>query len=110
MNRAERRRMDKQATKKEVAYNVKASEIKAFKNEITNDVTDTAIQLMLGIPVMVLHDHFGELIRKEKDGKGREERFTDMCLELYDSFEKGFVTMEDLHKCLKEECGIEIKM
>ena len=56
---------------------------------------------MLGLPVMVLHDKFGF-------GPVRCERFTDAVLELYDSFEKGYVSLEDIHKTLKEETGITI--
>mgnify|MGYP000379318590 CR=1 FL=1 len=38
----------------------------------------------------------------------RCERFTDAVLELYDSFEKGYVSLEDIHLTLKEETGITI--
>ena len=60
---------------------------------------------MLGIPVMVIHDKFGSLMKKD----GREEKFSDYILDLYDSYEKGFVSLEDLTKVLKEECGLEFK-
>ena len=50
---------------------------------------------------MILHDKFGF-------GLVRCERFTDAVLELYDSFEKGYVSLEDIHKTLKEETGITI--
>jgi hypothetical protein len=32
-----------------------------------------------------------------------------MCLELYDSFEKGYVSLEDIRQCLWEEGGIKIE-
>ncbi len=51
---------------------------------------------------MVLHDKFGF-------GPVRCERFTDAVLDLYDSFEKGYVTLDDIHGTLKEECGITIE-
>ena len=53
------------------------------------------------LAVMVLHDKFGF-------GPVRCERFTDAVLELYDSFEKGYVSLEDIHLTLKEETGITI--
>lgn len=34
-----------------------------------------------------------------------EERFAEMCLELYDTVEKGFVTPAELRQCLFEEAG-----
>ena len=36
---------------------------------------------LIAIPVMVIHDHFAALMKKD----GREERFAEMCLELYDT-------------------------
>lgn len=47
---------------------------------------------LIAIPVMVIHDHFAALMKKD----GREERFAEMCLELYDTVEKGFVTPAEL--------------
>lgn len=57
------------------------------------------------IPVMVIHDHFAALMKKD----GREERFAEMCLELYDTVEKGFVTPAELRQCLFEEAGVRFK-
>ena len=57
------------------------------------------------VPVRVINDHFGELRKKD----GREERFAEMCLELYDSVEKGFVTPAELRQCLFEEAGVRFK-
>lgn len=60
---------------------------------------------LIAIPVMVIHNHFGELMKKD----GREERFAEMCLELYDTVEKGFVTPAELRQCLFEEAGVRFK-
>ena len=54
---------------------------------------------------MVIHDHFAALMKKD----GREERFAEMCLELYDTVEKGFVTPAELRQCLFEEAGVRFK-
>ena len=59
----------------------------------------------IAIPVMVIHDHFAALMKKD----GREERFAEMCLELYDTVEKGFVTPAELRQCLFEEAGVRFK-
>ena len=76
---------------------------------IIKEAIDTAFILMLGLPVMIIHDKYPQLMKKVVDGKGREERFTDLLLDLYDSVNKGYVSFEDLKDCLKEECGIEIE-
>ena len=108
MNRAERRRLGKSKSHEPV-INIKSSDIDNIKKQASKDAADIAFQLMLAIPVMVLHDKYSLLMKKEVDGKSREERFTELCLDLYDSFEKGYVTLDDLHKCLWEEAGIKFE-
>lgn len=103
MNRAERRRAAKAGlpVRKEPVVNIKASDVRRIKQDASKEATDMAFLLMLGLPVMVLHDKFGF-------GPVRCERFAEAALELYDSFEKGFVTLEDIHRTLKEETGITV--
>lgn len=110
MNRAERRRRAKQGlpVNKEPVINVKASDIQAIKQQATSSAADTAFFLMLAIPVMVIHDKYPQLMRREVDGKPRAERFADLCLDLYDSFNRGYVTLDDLADCLWEEAGIKL--
>ena len=111
MNRAERRRRQKQGLPivKEPVLNMKVSDIQQIKTQATNTAADTAFFLMLAIPVMVIHDKYPQLMRREVDGKSRAERFADLCLDLYDSFNKGYVTLDDLSQCLWEEAGIKIE-
>lgn len=106
MNRAERRRLKNHD--KVTTYNMNPSQIKNMKEDATKKAVDTAFTLMLSIPVMVMHDKYPQLMRKEVDGKGREERFAEMILDLYDSYDKGYVTLEDLANCLYEETGMRI--
>lgn len=110
MNRAERRRRAKQGlpVNKEPVINVKASDIQVIKQQATLNAADTAFFLMLAIPVMVIHDKYPQLMRREVDGKPRAERFADFCLDLYDSFNRGYVTLDDLADCLWEEAGIKL--
>lgn len=110
MNRAERRRRVKQGlpVNKEPVINIKASDIQAIKEQATSSAADTAFLLMLAIPVMVIHDKYSQLMRREVDGKPRAERFADLCLDLYDSFNRGYVTLDDLADCLWEEAGIKL--
>lgn len=108
MNRAERRRHAKNL-KPEPVINIKPSDIRKIKKKASEDAANLAFFLMIAIPVMVLHDKYSLLMKKVVNGKSREERFAELCLDLYDSFEKGYVTIDDLHKCLWEEVGIKIE-
>ena len=110
MNRAERRARAKQGLPvvKEPVLNVKASDIQKIKEDATTTASNLAFFLMMAIPVMVIHDKYPQLMRKEVDGKSREERFVELCLDLYDSFNQGYVSIEDLQKCLWEEAGVKI--
>ena len=106
MNRAERRRLKKQD--KVRTYNMNHSQIKDMKEDATKKAIHAAFTLMLAIPVMVIHDKYPQLMKREVDGKSREERFAEMILDLYDSYDKGYVTFEDLVKCLEEETGMKV--
>lgn len=103
MNRAERRRQEKRGkmTSKEPVINIKASDIENIKQDAAKKAADKAFFLMLGLPLMVLHDKWGF-------GKVRGERFIEQVLDLYDSFEKGYLSLDDIHDCLLEEGGIKL--
>jgi hypothetical protein len=85
------------------------TEISRIKREAADAAAEKAFELMLAIPVMVLRDKYGQLNKLEINGKSRGERFADYCLDLYDSFNKGLVSIEDLHECLWEEAGIKLQ-
>ena len=53
------------------------------------------------IALTVLHDKFGY-------GKKRLQRFIDEYQDVLDSYNKGYVNVDDLKSVLREECGIEI--
>jgi hypothetical protein len=107
MNRAERRRTGKKGH--EPVINIKTSDINQIKENAIMEASNKAFFLMLAIPVMVIHDKYPQLMRKEVDGKSREERFVELCIDLYDSFDRGYITLEDFHQCLWEEAGIKIE-
>lgn len=108
MNRAERRRASREAASDPV-ISIKQSEINKMRRDDLNKAVDTAFELMLAIPVMVIHDKYSLLMKKVVDGKSREERFAELCFELYDAYAKDYVTIEDLRKCLWEEAGMKVK-
>lgn len=75
MNRAERRRRQKQGLPivKEPVLNMKVSDIQQIKTQATNTAADTAFFLMLAIPVMVIHDKYPQLMRRERLTESREQ-------------------------------------
>jgi hypothetical protein len=111
MNRAERRRRQREglSTIKEPVLNIKASDIQRIKQDATDTAASSAFFLMLAIPVMVIRDKYPQIMKRKVDGKSREERFADLCLDLYDDFNKGQITLDDLKKCLWEEAGIKLE-
>ena len=71
------------------------------KKSATNQATDQVIKLMLALPVYVLHDKWGF-------GRVRCERFADELLKLYDAYQSGYVTIDDLMQVLEDEAGMTI--
>lgn len=109
MTRAERRRVERE-NRKQPTYNLSRDQLREIKQEATHNAAETAFLMMLGIPVLMFKDHFGQLMRREVDGKSREQRFVDYCIEFYRQFDKGLYTLDDIRSVLKDECNIEIEM
>ena len=107
MNRAERRKLG--VKNKESVFTMKKSDIDKIKEDATHQSMEIAFKLMLSIPVKVLSENYSKITKLNVDGKSREERFADMCLDLYDSFDKGYVSMDDLMTCLQEETGMSFE-
>ena len=118
MNRAERRRADKKATKdKTVTYNltkeqldavIKAgvmAELETIKEQVREEAVNTAVTLMLALPMEVL---IGEGYWA-KSAKKRIPKFLDDVVSLYDSWNKGTLTMEELRQDLWEYGGIKLE-
>lgn len=81
------------------SYILTKEEIEAIKMK----ASEQAFILMLGLPVMVLHDKWGWRRRH------RLPRFMDQVLELYDSFDKGLISLTDIIKTVEEETGIRLE-
>lgn len=109
MNRAERRRMDKQIQAKDPLVTMRRSALAKMENDIANKAAIEVFTLMLSIPATIIHRNFGELIRKESNGMSREERFIDMCLDLYSRFEDGAVSLENIRDQFEMETGYKIE-
>lgn len=109
MNRSERRRQEKQDRKKEKVYTFTQSEIQALKQKMTKAIADELLAKVLGISVMIIHDKFGKLMKREVDGKSREQRFTELWMDSYHGFEEGYFTFEDIQDVLREECNMIVR-
>ena len=59
--------------------------------------------------VKVLNENYGKLTKLNVAGKSREERFADLCLDLWHDFNADKVSLTDLEKSLNDLTGIEIK-
>lgn len=64
--------------------------------------------MMLALPVMVIHDKYSLLMKKNQDGLSREERLVNLIMEQYDAFYEGYMTIDDCMQVLKDECGIDL--
>lgn len=56
---------------------------------------------MLCLPMIVLHDKYGW-------GKKRLSDFMNHVLEQYDSFNKNFITLDDLWNTIEKETGVKM--
>ena len=102
MNRAERRRLG--IKKPDPVRQMKDSDIEAIRQKSYKEGCQEALFLLLSIPVMVIHDKYGKLMKKE----GREERFANEIINLYQLYQQGYVDTKDLEQCLWEEAGMRI--
>ena len=109
MGRAELRRKSREKIKSQKIYNYTEEDLRRIKNNMVEMVASEFLEAVFGISVMVLHDKFGQLMKKDVGGKCREERFFDYCIDLYDSSEKGYLTLDDIRSTLEEECGTRFR-
>lgn len=83
-------------------YNLTVEQIDAIKKNAIHDAVEAAWVLMLGLPVMALTDKHGFTAEQV-------DQLVDDILDLHDSFEKGYLTLDDIHTTLKEEHGLVIR-
>lgn len=102
MNRSERRRAGKKD--KVATYTLTQEQINRIKQEASKEAIDTAFTLMLALPLEVLKDKYWV-----KSAKRRLPKFLDNVLSLYDSWNKGELTIEELREDLWEYGGIKLE-
>ena len=82
-------------------YNLTMAQIDAMKKEAAKQAVEVAWTLMLGLPCMPLMDKFGFT--------GDDlARYLDEVMDYYDSYEKGYISLQDVHDCVLEEAGADI--
>lgn len=112
MNRAERRRLEKKAAKKVPTYNLTRpminsavmAEMNGIIEEAKSEVLNQMMTLMFALPIMVLKKHYW------KKGDARRMReFTQRVLEIYEAYENGEITLDDIRKELWDTVGIRLE-
>ena len=77
--------------------------LRKIKRDATREASGIAFTLLLAFPLMTLSDKYG-WEREQLD------EFADQLGGLYRSFESGLITIDDIHRTLRDEFGIEIKL
>lgn len=116
MGRAERRRTQKLEQKEKTAtYNLTKAQLDAavrkqvgkelerIKQEATDDAVNTAMILLLTLPLEVLMDYYWT-----KSYAKRIPKFTERVLEYYERWQNGELDMEKLKEDLWEYGGVKI--
>ena len=103
MNRKQRRAMG--IKQRMPTMNVNRDQFSADLQKMKDEATEISFILSLCIPVMVMHDKYSLLMKKEVNGKSRTERFFDLCMAYYEEFHEGRVTVKDFVDTLEEETG-----
>lgn len=115
MNRAERRRLQREGYKaeKEAVLRVKASDVeKAIQNRLHEQmpsVTDDALTIMLYNSIMVLEGHLEEL-REIEDMKDAIQMYARMLQFQVECFAERRISWKDMRTYLKDEYDIEMHL
>jgi hypothetical protein len=91
-----------QKKEKTPTYNFTWEQIQQMKKDAAKEAVCEVIELTLGIPAMVLKDKYGF-------GKKRLPEALDHMVDLYESYEMGYLTLQDIRKALWEEGGYKIE-
>ena len=87
--------------KKTATYNLSLEQIEDIKRKCVREATEAAWVLMLGLPVMQLSD-------KHDFDNDELDKFIDGIMDKYDSYERGLISLADIHTALYEEAGIQL--
>lgn len=99
MNRAERR---KNKLKKEAIYNLNQSQIDNLKASATSEAIKFASYQFMYLSLMILRDKYGF-------GKKRLGDFVESVVELMDSVQKDYLTLDDMKNAIYDETGVTLE-
>lgn len=101
MNRAEKRRAERQAQKQEKTFTMKGSDVEKIRHDTLRQASRFAFEFTIGIPLLVLRDEFGF-------GKTRCARFYEAAAVLVDSIDKGLLTIDDIRQTIEKELDVKL--
>jgi hypothetical protein len=93
--------LEKAKKEKTPVYNLTWEQIEQLKKDAAKEAIGSVIELTLGLPAMVLKDKYGF-------GKKRLPEFLDHVVDLYESYEMGYLTLQDIRDALWEEGGYKV--
>jgi hypothetical protein len=96
--------------KSEKIYTISDKKLEEIKENSKKEGMEDAFVLMLGLSVMTISDHIFDLYKTKGYEKCREERFTDYVMKLWDEYNEGIFTLQEVLDCLKDECGLVIEL
>ena len=117
MNRIERRQLERAEAKKKKTYNLTQEqidiminqavkqEVQKIKQDVTDEVTNQAMILLLTLPLEVLKTHYWP-----KTAKQKLPEFTECVLALYSAWQNDELDMDELIQDLWEYGGIRLEM
>lgn len=117
MGRAERRRLEREKLKQKTAtYNLTKEQLdklvedqikdrlKVVKKQAMEDAINTAMTLLLVLPMEVLMDHYWKKTYAKKIPE-----FTELVLEYYERWQNGELDMDEMKKDLWEYGGVRLE-
>nr|UWI42002.1 MAG: hypothetical protein [Bacteriophage sp.] len=117
MGRAERRRLEREKSKQKTAtYNLTKEQLdklvedqikdrlKVVKKQAMEDAINTAMTLLLVLPMEVLMDHYWKKTYAKKIPE-----FTELVLQYYERWQNGELDMDEMKKDLWEYGGVRLE-
>lgn len=101
---------NRKSEKTQKFYTVSDEKITEIKENAKKEAMEDAFILTLGLSVMTISDHIHDLYKVKGYEKCREERFTDYILKLWEEYQAGIFSLQDVLDCLKDECGLVIEL
>ena len=105
MGRAELRRSQKDQVKKMKTFTLTQDQINVIKEAAVKDAVEKSFILMLALPleVLITEDYW------MKSAKTRIPKFIDDILNLYNAYEEGSISIEEMEKDLWDFAGVRCR-